>query len=91
VVGGCLTLERAALGVCSFVAERRMGGGLGGDLRYYAPWRERREAFCTDHCLPVIGPRPSDDRQCDPSRTPADCGMLRILEGFRFFASFPDE
>ncbi|HUL77686.1 MAG TPA: hypothetical protein VL691_10520 [Vicinamibacteria bacterium] len=91
VVGGRLALERAALGVCSFVAERRIGGGLGGDLRYYAPLRERREAFCTDHCLPVIGPRPSDDRQCDPSRTSADCGMLGILEGFRFFASFPDE
>jgi len=91
VVGGEQALEPAALGTCAFVAEARIGRGLGGDLRYYVPLRERRQAFCSDHCLPAIGPHPSDDRPCLPSRTPADCGMLRILEGFRFFASFPDE
>jgi hypothetical protein len=91
VVGGTQPLESVALGTCAFVAERRVGRSLAGDLRYYAPRRERHEAFCTDHCLPAIGPRPSDDRPCLPARTPADCGMLRILEGFRFFASFPDE
>jgi hypothetical protein len=91
VVRGEQQLERAALGTCAFVAERRIGGGLGGDLRYYAPLRERREPFCFDHCLPAIGPRPSEDGPCLPPRTPADCGMLGILEGFRFFASFPDE
>jgi hypothetical protein len=91
VVGGEHPLERPALGTCAFVAERRIGRGLTGDLRYYASVRERREAFCSDHCLPAIGPRPSDDRPCLPPRTPADCGMLLILEGFRFFASFPDE
>ncbi len=91
VVGGKAQLERAALGTCAFVAERRIGRSVGGDLRYYAPLRDRREAFCSDHCLPAIGPRPSDDRACLPPRTPVDCAMLRILEGFRFFASFPDE
>jgi hypothetical protein len=91
VVAGEHPLERAALGTCAFVAERRIGQGLAGDLHYYAPLRERRQAFCSDRCLPVIGPRPSDDRPCLPPRTPADCGMLGILEGFCFFASFPDE
>jgi len=91
VVGGTQPLESAALGTCAWVAERRIGRSLGGDLRYYALFRERREAFCADHCLPAIGPRSSDDRPCLPARTPGDCGMLRILEGFRFFASFPDE
>ncbi|HSD29508.1 MAG TPA: hypothetical protein VLL75_19550 [Vicinamibacteria bacterium] len=91
VVGEEQPLEGASLGTCAFVAERRVGRSLAGDLRYYAPVRERREAFCTNHCLPALGPRPSDDRPCRPARTPADCGMLRILEGFRFFASFPDE
>jgi hypothetical protein len=91
VVGGEQPLERAAVGTCAFVAEHRIGRGPGGDLRYYAPLRERQEAFCHEHCLPAIGPRPSDDRPCLPPRTPVDCGMLRILEGFRFFASFPEE
>jgi hypothetical protein len=91
VVGGAQPLDEVSLGTCAFVAERRVGRSLAGDLRYYAPHRERREAFCSDHCLQAIGPRPSDDRPCLPARTPADCGMLRILEGFRFFASFPDE
>ncbi len=91
VVGGKAQLERAALGTCAFVAERRIGRSVAGDLRYYAPLRGRREAFCSDHCLPAIGPRPSSDRPCLPPRTPVDCGMLRILEGFRFFVSFPDE
>ena len=91
VVGGEQPLERAAVGMCAFVAERRISRGLGGDLRYYAPLRERRPAFCSDHCLPAIGPRPSDDRPCLAPRTGVDCGTLRILEGFRFFASFPEE
>jgi hypothetical protein len=91
VVGGNVGLEGATLGTCAFVAERRIGRGLGGDLRYYAPLAERLEAFCSDHCLPAIGSHPSEDLPCHPPRTPADCGMLRILEGFRFFASFPDE
>ncbi len=91
VVGGEQPLERAALGTCAFVAERRIGRGLRGDLRYYAPLRERREVFCHEHCLPAIGPRSSDDRPCLPPRTPVNCGMLGILEGFRFFASFPEE
>jgi hypothetical protein len=88
VVGGAEPLEGASLGTCRFVAERRVGRSLAGDLHYYSPLRE---PFCTDHCLPAIGPRPTLDRPCLPARTPADCGMLRILEGFRFFASFPDE
>jgi hypothetical protein len=91
VVGGKAQLERAALGTCAFVAERRTGRSVEADLRYYAPVRERREAFCSDHCLPAIGPRPSSDGPCLPPRSPVDCGMLRVLEGFRFFASFPDE
>jgi hypothetical protein len=91
VVGGDQPLERIVLGICAFAAERRIGRGLGGDLPYYAPLRERREAFCSDHCLPAIGPRPSDHRPCLPPRTAVDCGMLRVLEGFRFFASFPEE
>lgn len=91
VAGGEGRLERIALGTCSFVAERRIGRSVGFDLRYYAPLRERREAFCSHHCLPAVGPLPSDDRECIPPRTPVDCGMLGILEGFRFFASFPDE
>ena len=91
VVGGEKPLERVALGTCAFVAERRTGRSLGGELRYYAPIRERRQAFCADHCLPGVGPLPSDDRPCLPPRTAVDCGMLRILEGFRFFASFPEE
>jgi hypothetical protein len=91
VVAGDGPLESAALRTCAFVAERRTGRSVAGDLRYYAPFRERREDFCSDRCLPSIGPRPSDDRPCLPRRTAADCGMLRILEGFRFFASFPDE
>jgi hypothetical protein len=91
VVGDAQPLERAALGTCAFVAERRVGRSVGGDLRYYAPVRERREAFCNDCCLPAIGSHPSEDRPCVPPRTGADCGVLRVLEGFRFFASFPDE
>jgi len=91
VVGDSQPLERAALGTCAFVAERRVGRSVGGDLRYYAPVRERRESFCNDCCLPAIASHPSDDRSCVPPRTGADCGVLRILEGFRFFASFPDE
>jgi len=73
------------------VAEQRIGHALGGDLRYHAPWRGRRQPFCADHCLPAVGARPAEDQPCRPSRTSADCGMLEILEGFRFFASFPDE
>lgn len=91
VVGGSQSLEAAALGTCAFVAERRVGRGMGSDLRYYVPDRERREAFCNDCCLPTIAPHPSDDRPCLPPRTGADCGVLGILEGFRFFASFPEE
>lgn len=91
VVGGEEPLEQAGVGTCAFVAERRIGQDVGGDPRYYAPFRERREAFCSDHCLPTIGPRLGDDRPCLPPRTPVDCGMLKILEGFRFFASFPEE
>ena len=91
IVGGVDPLEGAALGTCALVAERRIGRSLGGDLRYLVPLRERREAFCSDRCLPAIGPHPSDDRPSPSPRTPADCGMVRILEGFRFFASFPDE
>jgi hypothetical protein len=91
VVGGNQGLERAAVGMCAFVAEARIGRGLGGDLRYFAPLRQRQEAFCVNHCLPVIGSRPSDDRPCVPPRMPFNCGMLKILEEFRFFASFPDE
>ena len=91
VLGGEQPLESVAVGTCTFVAERRIGRGLGGDLRYYPPLRERQEAFCSDHCLPAIGPRSSEDRTCLRPRSSANCGMLRILEGFRFFASFPDE
>ena len=91
VVGTSQPLEKAALGTCTFVAERRVGRSVQGDLRYYAPVRERREAFCNDCCLPSIASHPSEDRACRPPRTGADCGVLRILEGFRFFASFPDE
>jgi hypothetical protein len=91
VVAGEQPLEWAALGTCVLVAERRTGRDLGRDLRYHTPGRERRPAFCFGHCLPVIGPRPSEDRPCLPPRTAGDCGMLAILEGFRFFASFPDE
>jgi len=91
VVGSSRPLEGAALGTCAFVAERRIGRSLEGDLRYYAPVRERREVFCDDCFLPAIAPHPSDDRPCVPPRTAADCGMLGILEGFRFFASFPEE
>ncbi len=91
VVGSSQPLEGAALGTCAFVAERRIGRRVGGDLSYYAPRRERREAFCNDCCLPTIAPQPSEDRPCLPPRTGGDCGVLRVLEGFRFFASFPDE
>lgn len=91
VVGGEQPLERAAVGTCAFVAERRIGRGVGGDPRYHAPLRERRQVFCSDHCLPAIGPHPSDDRPCLTPRSGVDCGMLRILEGLRFFASFPEE
>ncbi len=91
VVGSSQPLEGAALGSCAFVAEHRIGRSLEGDLRYYAPRRERREAFCNERCLPAIASHPSEDRPCLPARTGADCGMLGILEGFRFFASFPDE
>ncbi len=91
VVGSSEPLERAALGTCAFVAERRVGREVGADLRYYAPLRERREAFCNECCLPAVGAHPSDDRPCVPPRTGVDCGVLGILEGFRFFASFPDE
>ncbi len=91
VVGNLQSLEAAALGTCAFVAERRIGRSVEGDLRYYAPRRERREAFCNDCCLPAIASHASEDRPCLPPRTGADCGVTRILEGFRFFASFPDE
>jgi hypothetical protein len=91
VVGSSQPLEGAALGSCAFVAERWIGRSLEGDLRYYAPRRERREAFCNERCLPAIASHPSEDRRCLPARTGADWGMLGILEGFRFFASFPEE
>jgi len=91
VVSGERPLEWAALGTCALVAERRTGRHPGRDLRYHTPGRERRPEFCFDRCLPVIGPLPSEDRPCFPPRTAAGCGMLAILEGFRFFASFPDE
>ena len=90
VVAGTADLDALAAGLCAFVAERRIGGGLEGDPRYYAPVSDRNEDFCREHCLPTVAPLPADDGQC-PERTPGRCGTRRILEGFRFFASFPEE
>lgn len=90
VVTGGADLDRLAAGLCAFVAERRIGSGLGGDPRYYAPVTDRDEDFCREICLPTIAPVPSGDAGC-LERTPSRCGMRRILEGFRFFASFPEE
>jgi hypothetical protein len=90
VVTGRADLDRLAAGLCAFVAERRIGSGLGGDPRYYAPVTDRNEDFCRELCLPTIAPVPSGDGEC-PERTASRCGTRRILEGFRFFASFPEE
>jgi hypothetical protein len=90
VITGSADMDRLAAGLCAFVAERRIGGGLGGDLRYHAPVADRDEDFCREHCLPTIAPLPSEDREC-LARTPTRCGTRRILEGFRFFVSFPEE
>jgi hypothetical protein len=90
VITGSADMDRLASALCAFVAERRVGGGLGGDARYHAPVADRDEDFCREHCLPTIAPLPSEDRVC-LARTPSRCGTRRILEGFRFFVSFPEE
>jgi hypothetical protein len=90
VVTGTADLDRLSSNLCAFVAERRAGGGLGGDPRYYAPVHERNVHFCSDHCLPSTGRVPSEDGDCPP-RTPSRCGTRRMLEDVRFFASFPEE
>lgn len=90
VVTGGAAMDGLAAGLCAFVAERRIDGGLGGDPRYHAPVADRNEVFCREHCLPAIGSLPSDDGPC-PDRTPGRCGTRRMLEAFRFFASFPEE
>jgi hypothetical protein len=90
VVAGAADLDALAAELCAFVAERRIASGLEGDTRYFAPVAERDEDFCREHCLPTIAPHPSEDRVC-LTRTPSRCGTRRMLEGFRFFASFPEE
>jgi len=90
VVTGTADLDRLSSDLCAFVAERRVGGGLGGDARYYAPLRERNLHFCSERCLPSTGAEPSADGDCPP-RTPSRCGTRRMLEDVRFFASFPEE
>jgi hypothetical protein len=90
VITGRADLDGLAAGLCAFVAERRIASGLEGDPRYYAPVAERDEDFCREHCLPTIAPLPSEDREC-LARTPSRCGTRRMLEGFRFFVSFPEE
>jgi hypothetical protein len=90
VVTGKADLDRLCSDLCAFVAERRAGGGLGGDPRYYAPVQERNVHFCNEHCLPSIGVVAAEDGDCPP-RTPSRCGTRRMLEDVRFFASFPEE
>lgn len=90
VVTGRADLDSLSAGLCAFVAERRIGSGLDGDPRYCAPVADRNADFCREHCLPTIAPLPADDGK-SPERTPGRCGTRRILEGFRFFASFPEE
>lgn len=90
VVTGSVDLDALAAGLCAFVAERRIERGLDGDTRYFAPVMDRDEDFCREHCLPTIAPVPSEDGEC-LTRTPSRCGTRRMLEGFRFFASFPEE
>ena len=91
VVAGERPLERFATATCAFVAEQRVGHGLEGDPRYYAPLPEREPAFCYDSCLPAAGAQSPQDSPGPLLCTQGTCGMLRVLEGFRFFASFPDE
>jgi hypothetical protein len=91
VVDGAYDLERLSLGLCAFVAERRVGRGLHGDPRYVAPADGVRESFCRDHCLARIAPHPDDDTALGLRRSARNCGMRQLLEGVRFFASFPDE
>jgi hypothetical protein len=90
VVTGRADLAALAAGLCAFVAERRIERGLEGDPRYFAPVADRDEDFCREHCLPSIAALPSEDGEC-LTRTPSRCGTRRMLEGFRFFASFPEE
>jgi hypothetical protein len=90
LVTGRVDLDALATGLCAFVAERRIESGLDGDTRYFAPVAERDADFCRGHCLPTIGALPSEDGEC-LTRTPSRCGTRRMLEGFRFFASFPEE
>jgi len=84
-------LERLALGTCRYVAERRVGRGLQGDPRYLGPALARREGFCRDHCLTRIAGHPEDDVALGLPRSARNCAVRGLLEGVRFFASFPDE
>ena len=83
--------ERLALGTCRQVGERRVGRSLVGDPRYLAPALGRREAFCRDSCLPRVAAHPEDDAALGLRRVARNCAVRSLLEGVRFFASFPDE
>jgi len=91
VVAGERALERFATATCAFVAEQRVGHGLEGDPHYYPPLREREPEVCYESCLPAVRPGSSENPPGPPICSQGSCGMLRVLEGFRFFASFPDE
>jgi hypothetical protein len=83
--------ERLAFGTCRQVGERRVGRSLVGDPRYLAPALGRRDAFCRDSCLPRVAAHPEDDVTLGLRRVPRNCAVRSLLEGVRFFASFPDE
>ncbi len=68
-----------------------MGRSLVGDPRYLAPALGRREAFCRDSCLPRVAAHPEDDAPLGLRRVARNCAVRSLLEGARFFASFPDE
>jgi hypothetical protein len=91
VIDKDVDLECLCVGMCALVAERRVGRSLHGDPRYVVPAQGLRESFCRDHCLPRIAPHPNDDTALGLRRSARNCGMRRLLEGVRFFASFPDE
>jgi hypothetical protein len=90
VITGRADLDALSADLCAFVAERRIGHGLEGSGSHHAPVGDRDEGFCRAHCLPTIAAHPSGDGR-SPERTPSRCGTRRTLEGFRFFASFPEE
>ena len=90
VITGRVDLDQLSADLCAFVAERRIGRGLEGSGSHHAPVGDRDEDFCREHCLPAIAAHPSEDRPAH-ERTPSRCGTRRTLEGFRFFASFPEE